>query len=175
MILPFEGQRPQLGEGVFLAPSAVLVGDVRIGSRTSIWFGTVVRGDVHQIRIGARCNVQDGCVLHVTGGRFPLQIGDDVSIGHRAVVHGCTVGDRVLIGMGAVILDGAEIGEDSLVGAGAVVPEGAAFPPGSVILGVPGRRVRSVRPAERERIGRARDDYLQLVPRYGLPPGPGPR
>lgn len=166
MIAPFGNAKPRLAPGAFVAPTAAVIGDVELGEASSIWFHTVVRGDVHRIRIGARTNVQDACVLHVTGGRHPLHIGDDVSIGHRAVVHGCTVGHRVLIGMGAVVLDGAVIGDDSIVGAGAVVPEGAAFPPRSVLLGVPARRVREVTQAEVARIAGTRDDYLELTRAY---------
>lgn len=166
MIRPFRSAAPRIAPDAFVAPTAVVIGDVELGPQSSLWFHTVARGDVHHIRIGARTNVQDACALHVTGGRHPLHIGDDVSIGHRAVVHGCTVGDRVLVGMGAVVLDGASIGEDSIVGAGALVPEGAQFPPGSVLLGVPARRLRGVTAAERERILHTRDDYLELTRAY---------
>jgi carbonic anhydrase/acetyltransferase-like protein (isoleucine patch superfamily) len=170
MILAFAGREPQLAADVYLAPTAVIIGDVVLGARSSVWFGTVVRGDVHNIRIGQRTNIQDGCVLHVTGGTHPLRIGDDVSIGHRAVVHGCTLADRVLVGMGAVVLDGAHIGADSIVGAGAVVPEGAVFPPQSVILGVPARRKRDTSPGDIERILKTCSDYLQLAQRYRAEP-----
>lgn len=165
-LYPFRGVTPRLAPGVYLAPTAVVVGDVEIGEGSSVWFGTVVRGDVYPIRIGRRTNLQDGSVLHVTGGAHALQIGDDVSIGHRAVVHGCTLGDRVLVGMGAVVLDGARVGDDSIVGAGAVVPEGASFPPRSLILGVPARRTRETTEADLARVLKTRDDYLRLVPQY---------
>ncbi len=161
-------------EDAYVAPTAVVIGDVVLGNRTSVWFGTVVRGDVHRIRIGTRTNVQDNCSLHVTGDTHPLTIGDDVSIGHRAVVHGCTVGDRVLVGMGAIVLDGAWIGSDSIVGAGAVVPEGARHPPGSVLLGVPARRLRELREEEKARIRKTRDDYVALMRHYQSP-GEEPR
>lgn len=166
MVLSFQGMKPRIAPDAYLAPTAVVIGDVEIGAGSSLWFGTVVRGDVHSVRIGRGTNIQDGSVLHVTGGSCPLAIGDGVSVGHRAVVHGCTVGDRVLVGMGAVILDGAQIGDDSIVGAGAVVAEGASFPPGSVLMGVPARRMRDVEEADRRRIARARDDYLALIDRY---------
>lgn len=166
MILPFLGVHPLVPEDAYVAPTAVIIGDVAIGNRSSIWFGTVVRGDVHHIRIGAQTNVQDNCSLHVTGGTHPLTIGNGVSIGHRAVVHGCTVGDRVLVGMGAVVLDGAWIGPDSIVAAGALVPEGSRYPPESVVLGVPARRVRDLREEDRARIARTRDDYVALSGRY---------
>jgi gamma-carbonic anhydrase len=166
MIVAFRRSAPRIAPDAFVAPTAAVIGDVELGPESSLWFHTVARGDVHHVRIGARTNVQDSCVLHVTGGRHPLHIGDDVSIGHRAVVHGCTVGNRVLIGMGAVVLDGARIGDDSIVGAGAVVPEGADFPAGSVLLGVPARRLRDVTAVEIERIRRTRDDYLELTRAY---------
>lgn len=170
LVLPFRGCTPSFAPDVHLAPTAVVIGDVKIGSGSSIWFGTVVRGDVHYIRIGQRTNIQDGCYLHGTGDLYPLHIGNDVSIGHRAVVHGCRVGDRVLVGMGAAVLDGVEIGEESIVGAGAVVPEGTSFPSRSVLLGVPARRVRDVTDAELARILKTRDDYLDLVRQYRKEP-----
>lgn len=152
MVFSFNGVAPRLGEGVFIAPGATVLGDVEIGRSSSVWFGSVVRGDSHWIRIGEDTNIQDGAVLHVTTGLFPLSIGSSVTIGHRAVVHGCNVGDRVLIGMGALVLDGAVIGEESVVAAGALVPEGAVFPPRSLIMGVPGKVVRPVADAEVFRI-----------------------
>jgi carbonic anhydrase/acetyltransferase-like protein (isoleucine patch superfamily) len=166
MVKPFRGTRPVIAPDAYVAPTAVVIGDVEIGSLSSVWFGTIVRGDVHHIRIGRATNIQDACALHVTRGTHPLIIGDEVSIGHRAVVHGCTVGNRVLIAMGAVILDGAVIGDESVVGAGAVVPEGATFPPRSVILGVPARRVREVRDSDLARILNARDNYIELSGLY---------
>ncbi len=166
MVVHFQGMVPRVAPTAFVAPTAVVLGDVELGEHSSVWFGTVVRGDVHRIRIGARTNVQDNSTLHVTGGVHPLTIGEDVSIGHRVVVHGCTIGDRCLIGMGAVVLDGAEIGPESIVGAGAVVPEGAVFPPRSVILGVPARRRREAGEADLRRILGTRDDYLHLIRRY---------
>ncbi|HEX5032613.1 MAG TPA: gamma carbonic anhydrase family protein [Candidatus Eisenbacteria bacterium] len=122
---------------VFVAPTAVVVGDVVLGEDASVWYGCVVRGDVGPIRVGARTNLQDGCILHVTRGRRPLTVGDDVTAGHRAVLHGATIGDRCLIGMGAIVLDDAEIGEESLVAAGSVVLEGTRVPPRSFVAGVP--------------------------------------
>lgn len=122
---------------VFLAPTALVVGDVVLGEEASVWYGTVVRGDVGPIRVGARTNLQDGCVLHVTTGLPGLAVGDDVTVGHRAILHGATVRDRCLIGMGAVLLDGCDIGEESLIGAGSVVLEGTSVPPASFAAGVP--------------------------------------
>ncbi|HTK70299.1 MAG TPA: gamma carbonic anhydrase family protein [Candidatus Eisenbacteria bacterium] len=122
---------------VFVAPTAVVVGDVVLGEDTSVWYGCVIRGDVGPIRVGSRTNLQDGCILHVTRGRRPLVVGDDVTAGHRAVLHGATIGDRCLIGMGAIVLDDAEIGEESLIAAGSVVLEGTRVPPRSFVAGVP--------------------------------------
>jgi len=166
MILPFRGKTPQLAPDAYVAPTAAVIGDVTLAEGASLWFHVVARADVHHIRVGRHTNVQDGTLLHVTRGRHPLEIGDDVSIGHGAVVHGCTVGHRVLVGMGAIVLDGARIGDESVVGAGAVVPEGAIFPPRSVLLGVPARRAREVTPADLERILATRDDYLELGRTY---------
>jgi len=136
------GRTPRLDPTCWVAPGCVVIGDVGIGADSSIWYGTVVRGDVHRIRIGRRSNVQDGSTIHVTRDRHPVTIGDEVTIGHRAVVHGCTVGDGSLIGIGAVVLDGAEIGEDALVGAGATVTPGSVIESGLLAVGTPARSVR---------------------------------
>lgn len=150
LVLPHETRWPHLETGAWVAPGAVLVGDVRLGPDASVWYGCVLRGDVHAIRIGARTNVQDGSVVHVTRGRYPAEVGDEVSIGHRAVVHGCRVEDGALVGIGAVILDGAEIGEGALVGAGAVVPPGSRVASRTLVLGAPARPVRRLSDEEYE-------------------------
>lgn len=135
-------------EGRFwIAPSAHVIGAVRIGEDVGVWFGTTVRGDNEPITIGPRTNLQENCVLHSDPG-FPLRIGAECTIGHGAIVHGCTLGDRVLLGMGATVLNGAEIGDESLVGASALVTEGKAFPPRSLIVGAPARAVRTLSDAE---------------------------
>ena len=139
-----KGVRPTLGGGVFVAPSASVIGDVHLGDESSVWFGTTIRGDVFPIRFGARTNVQDGSVVHVTGGRAKTTVGDDVTIGHMVLLHGCTVGSRCLIGMGSIVLDGAEIGDDSLVAAGSLVVPRSVFPPRSMIVGRPAKRLREV-------------------------------
>jgi carbonic anhydrase/acetyltransferase-like protein (isoleucine patch superfamily) len=126
------------------------VGDVEIGPDSSVWFGCVIRGDVHHVRIGARTNVQDGSVLHVTRDRFPTILADEVTVGHRAVVHGCRIADGALIGIGAIVLDGAEIGEEALVGAGAVVTLGTKVPAGALVVGTPARVVRTLAADERK-------------------------
>lgn len=154
------GVRPILGQDVYVAETAVVVGDVHIGDQSSLWFGAVVRGDCFPIRIGKRTNVQDNAVVHVTGGLAKTTIGDDVTIGHAAVVHGCTLGDRCLIGIGSVVLDGAVIGDDSLVAAGALVTPGTQVPPRSVVLGRPARVTRTLGDKDLERIRLGASSYL---------------
>lgn len=161
-VLPYREIYPKLGEEVFVAPGAWVIGDVVIGDRSSIWFNTVVRGDVHYIRIGSETNVQDNSILHVTEGRFPLEIGNRVTIGHRAIVHGCVVEDDCLIGMGAIILDGARIGRGSLVAAGSLVAPGTDIPPDSLVMGVPATMKKTVGEAERDLIRSSKEHYLQL-------------
>ncbi len=138
------GVAPLLGRDVFLAPNATVIGDVHLGDESSVWFNTVIRGDVFPIRFGARTNIQDGSVVHVTGGQAATTVGDDVTIGHMVLLHGCTVGNRCLIGMGSVILDGAEIGDDCLVAAGSLVPPRMKVPPRSMVVGRPAKRLREV-------------------------------
>jgi len=155
IVRSFGDWTPRLAESAWIEPGAVVVGDVEIGEDSSIWYGAVVRGDVHHVRIGSRSNVQDGAVVHVTRDRFAAHIGDEVTVGHRAVVHGCVVGDGALIGIGAIVLDGARIGEGALIGAGAVVTPGSQIAPYHVALGTPARTVRELgdeeRSAQRER------------------------
>lgn len=166
MIFKFGNSVPDVAEGCFIAPTAVVLGDVVIGKGSSVWFNAVVRGDMHSIRIGEETNVQDNCVLHVTTEFFPLSIGSQVTIGHGAVVHGCTVGDRCLIGMGACVLDGAVIGDESVVAAGALVGEGVEFPPRSLIMGVPARKIRDIKDAEVSRILEGCKSYAWANSRY---------
>lgn len=135
---------PRIHAEAWLAPGVVVIGDVEIGAASSLWFGTVVRGDVHAIRIGARTNLQDHSVVHVTKGLYATLIGDEVTVGHRAVVHGCTVRDGALIGIGAIVLDGADIGEEALVAAGAVVGPGTRVPARTLVRGVPARIARDL-------------------------------
>lgn len=143
MRIPYRGVLPACHPTVFLADGARVVGDVEIGEGSSVWFNAVVRGDVNRVRIGKRTNVQDSCTLHVTSEN-PLVVGDDVTFGHGANVHGCTIEDLVLVGIGSIVLDGAVIGRGSVIGAGAVVAPGTAVPPGSLVLGVPGKVVRTL-------------------------------
>jgi carbonic anhydrase/acetyltransferase-like protein (isoleucine patch superfamily) len=144
LILPVKGVYPQIPGDCYLAPNATVVGDVVMGAECSIWFNAVVRGDVNSIRIGDRVNIQDGACIHCTYQKTQTVIGNNVSIGHHAIVHGCTVEDNVLIGMGAIIMDGARIGSNSIIAAGAVVLENTEVPPGSIFAGVPAKKVRDI-------------------------------
>ena len=159
-VLPFDGIRPRLAPSVWVAPGATVIGDVELGADASVWYGCVLRGDVHRIRVGAYSNIQDGTIVHVTRDRFPTEIGEVVTVGHRAVVHGCVVGDGALIGIGAIVLDGARIGEEAWVGAGAVVPPGMEVPPRQLVLGAPAKVVREVDAAD---IAEQRERTLQYV------------
>ena len=136
------GKTPVLGENCYLAENAVLIGDTTLGDNCSVWFGAVLRGDVHYIKMGDKVNVQDGAILHCTYQKAPLNIGNNVSIGHRAIVHGCTVHDNVLIGMGAIVMDHAVIGANSIIAAGAIVLENTVVEPGSIYAGIPARKVK---------------------------------
>ena len=139
MLRPYKGILPRVHPEAFVDASAQVIGDVEIGEASSIWMNAVVRGDVHWIKIGRRSNLQDGTVVHVMNGTHPTTIGDDVTIGHGAIVHGCTLADRILIGMGAILLNGVEVGEDSIVAAGSLLPEGMRIPARSLVMGSPAR------------------------------------
>jgi carbonic anhydrase/acetyltransferase-like protein (isoleucine patch superfamily) len=156
---------PEVDPEAFVADGATLVGAVRLAADASVWFAAVIRADNEPIEVGAGSNVQDGAVLHADPG-LPVLVGERCSIGHRAVVHGCTVGDEALIGMGAVVLNGAAIGAGSLVAAGTVVLEGTQVPPGSLVAGVPGKVKREVTDAERERIRSGAATYVNRARRY---------
>ncbi len=138
-IRPYRGKRPQIAESAYIDPAAVIIGDVVIGEDSSVWPCSVVRGDVHYIRIGARTNIQDGSVLHVMRDEWPLILGDDVTVGHSVTLHGCTIESRCLIGMGAVILNGVTIGAGSIVAAGTLITERTVIPAGSLVMGSPGK------------------------------------
>ncbi len=150
---------------VFIAQNATVLGDVTLGHETGIWYGAVIRADKDRIVIGDRSNVQDNAVLHTSSG-YPVLIGADVSVGHGAILHGCRIADRVLVGMGAIVLNGAEIGEDSLLGAGTVVTEGTKIPPGSVVVGIPGRPIKQVSDEQRKHIMTNARNYWDLARRY---------
>jgi carbonic anhydrase/acetyltransferase-like protein (isoleucine patch superfamily) len=164
MVHSFEGERPDISRASFIAWNAEVVGSVSLGEGASVWFGAVLRGDIAAISVGAGSNVQDGSVLHVDHST-PCVIGEHVTIGHRAVVHACRVGDRCLIGMGAVLLNGAVIGEDSIVGAGALVTQGKAFPPRSMILGSPAKLARPLTDEEVAGLRPHAEAYVELARR----------
>ncbi|MSP16723.1 MAG: gamma carbonic anhydrase family protein [Myxococcales bacterium] len=166
LLRSFEGITPVVGEGTFLADTAVLVGDVQVGARSSIWFGAVLRGDVFHIRIGDETSIQDQTVIHVTHGQSPTLIGNRVTIGHAVTLHGCVVRDRCLIGMGATLLDHAEIGERSIVAAGALVTPGTRIPPGTLALGSPARPKRDLTAEELAWLETSADHYVELSRRY---------
>jgi gamma-carbonic anhydrase len=166
MIRTFQGIKPKISASAFIEETAVVIGDVVIGEDCSVWFNSVIRGDVNSIRLGDRTNVQDLCVLHVTHDTAPLVIGNDVTVGHNVVLHGCTIKDRVLIGMGAVIMDKAVIGEDCVVGAGALVTEGTIVPPESLVLGSPARVKRQVTDKELAWIKESAQNYIKYAKQY---------
>ena len=173
LIAPFQGRSPQIPASVFVAPTATVVGDVVLGEEASVWYGTVIRGDVGSIRIGRRSNIQDGCILHLTGGGTPIVVGAEVTVGHRAILHGVTIEDRCLIGMGAVLLDGCVIGEESLVGAGSIVLEGTRVPPRSFIAGVPAKIKGPIPPAILSRLRESADGYVRLAREHAAVGGAG--
>src|SRR5271155_1171545 len=144
MLRPYRGKRPEIAASAYIDPAAVIIGDVVIGADSSVWPCTVIRGDVHYIRIGARTNIQDGSVLHVMKDQYPLILGDNVTVGHAVTLHGCTVESRCLIGMGSVILNNVKIGAGSIVAAGTLLPEGMRVPPGSLVMGHPGKVRRAL-------------------------------
>ena len=152
-------------DSIVICPGAQVIGEVEMGSDVSIWHGAVVRGDTDSITIGNNSNVQDNCVVHCTKG-FSVKIGDNVSVGHGAIVHGCVLEDNVLIGMNATVLNGAHIGKNSIVGAGAVVSEGKEFPEGSLILGVPAKKVKDLTPVQIDHIQENADNYVKLSKQY---------
>jgi carbonic anhydrase/acetyltransferase-like protein (isoleucine patch superfamily) len=166
MLRPFRGQMPVVHPTAFIDESAQVIGDVVIGEESSLWMNVVVRGDVNTIRIGRRTNLQDGTIVHVMRGRHPTVIGDEVTVGHGAIVHGCTIDARVLVGMGAIVLNGAHIGEDSIVAAGALVVEGSVVPPRSLVMGSPGRVKRTLTDEEVASVAAYAARYVQYRVEY---------
>ncbi len=163
LIAAFLGHSPRISTSAFVAPMATVLGDVVLGDESSVWYGSVLRGDVGSIRIGRRTNIQDCCVLHLTRGGSPVEVGDEVTVGHRVIVHGARILDRCLIGMGSVLLDGCVIGEESLVGAGSVVLEGTRVPPRSFVAGVPARIKGPIPEAVHARLRESADGYVRLA------------
>lgn len=164
LIKPVNGISPQFGKNCYLAENATVVGDVVMGDECSVWFQAVVRGDVHYIRMGNKVNVQDGAIIHCTYKKAPTNIGNNVSIGHRAIVHGCTIHDNVLIGMGAIVMDGAVVEENVLIAAGAVVLENSRLESGHVYAGIPARKVKALTPELFQgQIQRIADNYVMYA------------
>ena len=161
MIRALKGVRPQVDPTAYVDMSAQVIGDVHVGPESSVWMNVVIRGDVNSIRIGARSNVQDLTVVHVMRNTHPTVIGDQVTIGHSAVIHGCTIGDRCLIGMGAILLNGCRIGEGSIVAAGTLVPEEMVIPPGSMVMGLPAKVRRPLTAEEGASIAWYSDNYVR--------------
>jgi carbonic anhydrase/acetyltransferase-like protein (isoleucine patch superfamily) len=164
-IYELDGVAPKIAATAWVAPGAVLIGQVELADDASVWYGAVLRGDGEPIRIGARSNVQDGTVIHTDDG-FPALLGEDVTVGHQVVLHGCTIGNGCLIGIQAVVLSGAVIGEGCLVGAGALVTEGSRFEPGSLIIGAPAKAVRLLKPEQIERVRHSAAHYVENAARH---------
>ncbi len=160
MLRPYRGQLPRIHPSAFIDDSAQVIGDVEIGEDSSVWMCVVIRGDVNRIRIGRRSNVQDGTIVHVMKDTHPTVIGDDVTVGHAAVVHGCTIEDRCLIGMGAILLNGVTVGTGSIVAAGTLLPEGMRVPPRSLVMGAPGKVRRTLSDADLDEIQMYADRYV---------------
>ncbi len=165
MIKAYRGEMPQLGTEVFVEQSAQVIGRVSIGDQSSVWFNAVIRGDVNTISVGDRTNVQDGTVIHITKDH-PTAIGNDVTIGHNVTLHGCEIGSRCLIGMGAVVLDGAVIGDDCIIGAGALVAPGTVVPSGMLAVGSPARVRRELKPEEKEQLIQSAQNYIRYKQDY---------
>src|SRR5215813_14988851 len=166
MLLALNGVAPTVDPSAYIQSSARIVGDVHIGPASSVWFHAVIRGDGHHVRIGARSNVQDNATIHVTTARHPTVVGDDVTIGHNAVLHGCTVGSRCLIGIGAIVLDRCTIGDECVIGAGTLLTPGTSIEPGNLVLGNPGRVVRPITQAERQHLTQVAAGYVATAARY---------
>ncbi|MFB3070443.1 MAG: gamma carbonic anhydrase family protein, partial [Nitrospirales bacterium] len=166
MIKPYRGVLPTIASSAFIEDTAVIVGDVAIHPESSVWFNTVIRGDVHYIRIGHRTNIQDLSLLHVTHDLYPLVIGNDVTVGHHVVLHGCTIHDRVLIGIGSILMDGATIEEDCIIGAGALITKGTVIPSHSLALGSPARVKRPLSEKELAWIKESANNYVRYARQY---------
>jgi carbonic anhydrase/acetyltransferase-like protein (isoleucine patch superfamily) len=159
-LLPHGDAFPEVAPSAWVAPGAYVIGDVHLGEESSVWYVAVLRGDTEPIRVGARTNIQDGCVLHADPG-YPATVGDDCVVGHNAIIHGCVVEDGCLIGMGATVLNGARIGEGSIVAAGALVPEGKEFPAKSLIVGIPAKHVKDLSEEQTADIARGVREYVE--------------
>ena len=167
MIKEFDGLKPKIDETVFVAESADIIGDVVINKNSSVWYNVVIRGDEQPIRVGENTNIQDGCVVH-TGWDIPTEIGNNVTIGHKALIHGCKIGDNTLIGMGSIVLDNAEVGEYVLLGAGSLVPPGKKIPSGVLAMGSPAKVIRELTDVEKESIRKSAIDYIESGKKHKL-------
>jgi gamma-carbonic anhydrase len=165
LLLPYRDKYPIIGTRAFVAPDATLIGDVTLGDDASVFFQCVLRGDINAIRVGARSNIQDHTTVHLASA-VPTIVGEDVSVGHRCILHACTVGDRVLVGMGSILMDNVVIGEDSIIGAGSLIPKGKVFPPGSLIVGSPARLVRPLTDEEKASIPALARKYIGVKEEY---------
>lgn len=166
MEITCRGQKPVIGADVFIADGAKIIGEVSIGAQSSVWFNAVLRGDVAPIRIGSKTNIQDNAVIHGTWNKAAVTIGDGVTIGHTAILHGCTIGDQTLVGMGAIIMDKAKVGSNCIVGAGSLVTEGSEFPDGMLIIGRPAKAVRPLKPEELEFLPKSAANYMTYTTWY---------
>ncbi len=165
MLIAYQDNLPTLGDAVYIAPGAAVIGRVTLGDDSSVFFQCVLRGDINSITVGNRSNIQDNSTLHVSTP-LPTLLGSDVSVGHNCVIHACTVGDRVLVGMGSIVMDGVVVGEDCIIGAGSLLTKGRIFAPGSLILGNPARVVRALTPEERDSIPQLAAKYVGVKNRY---------
>ena len=166
MIRSYRGRWPKIAASAYIDPDAIIIGDVTIGERASVWPGVVVRGDVHWIRIGARSNIQDGSVLHVMKDQYPLILEENVTVGHGVILHGCTIESRVLVGMGSILLNNARVGTGSIIAAGTLLAEGTKVAPGSLFMGHPGKLRRTLTPEELEGIDAYAARYLEYAQTY---------
>src|SRR5688572_11631519 len=166
MITSFNDTEPKIDPTVFIADNAIIIGDVVIGEDSSVWFGSIIRGDVNSIRIGARTNIQDGTVIHVSSKTHSTTLEDEITVGHRVTLHGCYVESRCLIGIGAILLDGVRVGRNSLVAAGSLLTPGTQVPPGSLVMGSPGKVKRELTEIEIEKIRQSAAKYVELAAIY---------
>jgi len=166
MLLSYQGRMPRVDASAYVQQSAQVIGDVVIGARSSVWFNVVIRADVHHVRIGARTNIQDNSTIHVTRDRWPTVVGDDVTVAHGVILHGCRIGNRCLVGMGAIVMDGAEIADDCLVAAGSLVTPGTKIVRGQLVLGSPATVVRPLRPDELEHLQASAQNYVERAEQY---------
>jgi carbonic anhydrase/acetyltransferase-like protein (isoleucine patch superfamily) len=169
MVYKFNSIEPKIAKSAMIAPSAEIIGDVEIGENSSIWFQTLIRGDVNYIRIGENCNIQDMCLIHVARNQFPVEIGDNVSLGHRVTIHGAKLKNFSFVGMGATIMDDVELGEYAFVGAGSLVTPGKKIPAGMLVMGSPAKIIREINDKEKEIIERTVKNYMKYKENYKNP------